>query len=83
MRNPILGVRNLILGVWTRSDTNQSAQSQKKARRLKYWKQVEEELYYLCKENKVADQLQLQLTCAFVLAYTKVWFPHDAAHYVM
>ena len=40
------------------SDTNRSVQSQKQARGLKFWLQVEEELYYLCSENKGADQLR-------------------------
>ena len=41
----------------TRSDTNQAVQSQNKARSLKLWIYVEEELYYPCGENKGADQL--------------------------
>ena len=36
-----------------RSDTNR----QKQARSLKFWVKVEEILYYLCSENKRADQL--------------------------
>ena len=42
----------------TWSDTNQAVQSQKMARGLKFriWK--EEGLYYLCSENKGADQLR-------------------------
>ena len=41
-----------------RSDTNQAAQSQKRARILKFWILVEEELYYPSSENKGADQLR-------------------------
>ena len=41
-----------------RSDTNRAAQAQKSARCLKFWIQVEEELYYPCSENKGADQLR-------------------------
>ena len=41
-----------------RSDTNRPVQSQKQARRLKFWSQVEEELYYPSSENKGADQLR-------------------------
>ena len=39
-------------------------------------------LYYLCSENKGADQLHsnAQLICGFVFAYAKIGFPHDAAH---
>ena len=39
-----------------RSDTNRPVQLQKQARSLKYWSQVEEELYYPSSENKGADQ---------------------------
>ena len=42
----------------TRSDTNRSVQSQKRARILKFRTQVEEELYYPSNENKGADQLR-------------------------
>ena len=42
-----------------RSDTNQAAQSQKQARSLKFWSEVEEELYYPSSENKGADQLRV------------------------
>ena len=41
-----------------RSGTNQAVQSQKRARSLKFWIQVEEEVYYPCSENKGADQLR-------------------------
>ena len=41
-----------------RSDTNQAVQSQKQARGLKFWLEVEEELYYPSGENKCADQLR-------------------------
>ena len=40
-----------------RSDTNRPVQLQKMARGLKFWIKKEEELYYPCSENKVADQL--------------------------
>ena len=42
----------------TRSDTNLPVQSQKQARSLKFWVKVEEILYYLCSEQKGADQLR-------------------------
>ena len=41
-----------------RSDTNQPVQAQKIARSLKFWIQVEEELYHPSSENKGADQLR-------------------------
>ena len=41
-----------------RSDTNQAVQAQERARSLKFWSQLEEELYYPSSENKGADQLR-------------------------
>ena len=41
-----------------RSDTNRPVQAQKRARILKFWIYVEEELYYPSCENKGADQLR-------------------------
>ena len=41
-----------------RSDTNRPVQAQKRARSLKFWIEVEEELYYPSCENKGADQLR-------------------------
>ena len=40
-----------------------------------------EELYYLYSKNKGADQCAVtaQLICAFVFAYAKIKFSHDAA----
>ena len=40
------------------SNTNQALQLHKMARGLKFWIRKEEELYYLCSENKGADQLR-------------------------
>ena len=42
----------------TRSDTNQAVQSQEMARGLKFRFKKVEGLYYLCSENKGADQLR-------------------------
>ena len=42
----------------TWSDTNQAVQPQKMARGLKFRVKKEEKLYYLCSENKGADQLR-------------------------
>ena len=41
-----------------RSNTNRPVQAQKQAKSLKFWSQVEEELYYPSSENKGADQLR-------------------------
>ena len=42
----------------TWSYTNQAVQLQKMARDLKFWVKKVDELYYLCSENKGADQLR-------------------------
>ena len=49
--------KKLSLEFPTISDTNQAVQLQKLTRDLKFLIQEEEELYYLCSENKGADQL--------------------------
>ena len=46
------------MGVPARSDTNRAAQPQKIARDLKFRILKVEGLYYLCGENKGADQLR-------------------------
>ena len=56
-------MRKPTIWVPTRSDTNRPVQLQKKARCLKLWIKVEEELYYPCGENKGADQL-----CSYCIA---------------
>ena len=65
----------------TRSDTNQAVQLQKRAG-LKFRISKVEGLYYLCSENKGADQLRVtaKLIGVFVFAYVKCWFSHDAAN---
>ena len=51
-------MRKPVFRVSTRSDINQSVQSQKRARILKFWVKVEEEMYYPCSKNKGAYQLR-------------------------
>ena len=50
-------LENWSLGFPTRSDTNRPLQLQEMARRLNFRNYEEEEVYYLCSENKGADQL--------------------------
>ena len=45
-------------GFGTGPDTNLGVQSQKKVRDLQFRIKEEEELYYLCSENKDLDQLR-------------------------
>ena len=73
--------RNLSSGFPTslRSDTNRAVQPQNMVKGLKFWIYKVEGLYYLCSENKDADQL----ICAFVLAYAKNRISHEVAHIVL
>ena len=64
-----LCVRKQTIWVPTRSDTNRAVQSQKQARGLKFWLEVEEELYYPCSENKGADQLCSYCTADLCLCF--------------
>ena len=51
-------MRKPTICVPTRSDTNRAVQSKRKARIMKFWLCVEEELYYPSSENKGDDQLR-------------------------
>ena len=51
-------MRNQSSGFPTRFHTNQAVQPHKMARGLKFWILEVEGLYYLCSENKGADQLR-------------------------
>ena len=66
----------------TRFDTNQAVQLQKMARGLKFQIWKVEGLYYLCSENKGADQLRGYREADLCLRFRicKRWFSHDAAH---
>ena len=58
---------NRFSGLATRSNTNRHVKSKKKVRILKFWVEVEEELYYLRSENKGADQLCGNCVCFHIL----------------
>ena len=60
----------------TWSDTNQAVQLQKMARGV----QFRMGLYYLCSENKGADQLRGYREADLRLCFRICWFSHDAAH---
>ena len=68
----------------TWSDTNQAVELQKMARGLKFRLKKVEELYYLCSENKGADQLRgyREADLRLCLRICKCWFSHDAAHFI-
>ena len=51
-------MRKPVVGLSTRSDTNQAVQPQKMARDLEFQTKENEGLHYLCRENKGADQLR-------------------------
>ena len=74
-------MRNLSSGFLTRTDTNLAVQTQKMVRGLKFLIQEEEGFNYLCSKHKGADKMHGYLICAFVFAYAKGIFSHDAAHY--
>ena len=57
------------LGFLTKSATNHPVQSQKQARSLKLWIEEGDGLYYLCYENKGADQL-----CSYCTADLRLCF---------
>ena len=61
-------------GLWgfpTRSDTNRAVQLQKIAKGLKFRIYKEEGLYYLCSENKGADQLRSYCAADLRLCFSK------------
>ena len=61
--------------------TNQAVQPKKMASGLKFVTNEDEGFYNLCSENKGADPLQP--ICAFVFAYAKSRFSHDAAQFLL
>ena len=70
--------------VWrlTWSNTNQAVQLQKMARGLKFQIKIVGGLYYLCSENKGADQLRgyREANLRLCFLHAKRWFSYDAAH---
>ena len=71
----------------TRSHLNQSVQSQEQTRTLEFRILEEEKLYYLCSENKGADQLRSYYNCEadLLLCFRigkKKKFSHDAAQII-
>ena len=64
------------------SDTNQAVKSQKQARGLKFWLEVEEELYYPSSENKGADQL-LAIFCASTAQFVSDLFGNHIVGFPM
>ena len=73
-----------VFGVSDQVRHNRSVQRQKVARGLKFRIQEEEELYYLCSENKDADQLcsYCAVDLRLIFAYAKSRFSHDAAQFM-
>ena len=66
----------------TRSDINQAVQLQKMVRGWKFRIKIVEGSYYLCCENKGADQLRSYREADLHLCFriAKRWFSHDADH---
>ena len=66
----------------TWSDTNRAVQLQKMVRGLKFRNEKVEGFYYLCSENKGADQprgYREADLCLYFCIYAKRWFSDDAA----
>ena len=65
-----------------RSDTKSGVRLQKQARSLKFWRLVEEELYYRVAKTKalISFAITAKLICVFVFAYADYWFSHEVAH---
>ena len=62
-------MRKPTIWVQTRSDTNWPVQLQKMARSLKFLIYLDEELYYLCSENKGTDHLCSYCTADLCLCF--------------
>ena len=70
-------MRKPIFSIIDQADTNRAVMPQKMARGLKVRMQEEEGLFYLCSENKGADQLH-----SYCFAYAKSRFSHDASQII-
>ena len=57
MTSTVKSPENLSSGFPTRSDRNWDVQPKKMPRGLKFWIKEAEGFYYLCRENRGADQL--------------------------
>ena len=68
-----------------RSNTNRAVQAKKRARSLKFWIQVGEELYYPVVKTKALISLAVsaKLICAIVFANADCWFSHEGAHLLL
>ena len=68
-----------------RFDTNQTVQSQKQARSLKFRIYKDEELYYVAKSKALVSCAVIahaQLICAFDFAKVKICFSHYVVHFI-
>ena len=67
-----LCMRKPTIGFPTWSNINLAVQSQKMDRGWKFWIYVEEQVYFLCSENKHTDTVTAKLICVFVFTYAKL-----------
>ena len=65
-----MSLQNLSSGFQTRSNTNQAVQAQEMARGLQFGIYEVEGLYYLCSENKGADQPRSYCAADLQLLYS-------------
>ena len=75
-----LDVRKPVFGFTSRSDINRVAPLLNMARGLKLWIYEVEGLYYLCSENKDADQLPRSWSASLFFAHAKIRFSHIAVN---
>ena len=66
-------------GFWTRSYINRPVQPQKMARNLKFRKKRGCTIRVAKTKALISFAVTVKLICAFVFAWAKVWFFHDAA----
>ena len=67
----------------TRSDINGSVQSQKMVKSLKFRKKINFTIRVVKPKALISFAVTANLICAFVFAYAKFRFSHDAAHIIM
>ena len=73
-------MRKPTIWVPTRSNTNQAVESQKQAKGLQFWLELEEELFAFVKTKAlISCAVTAQLICAFVFAEAFCWFSHAVA----
>ena len=74
--------RKPVFGFFPLGPTNQAVQPQKMTKGLKFQVKEVEDMYVAKSKALISLGLTMQLICAFVSAYAKSRFSHDAAHLI-